>query len=741
MFSRGSVSGQQACTSARLACCLIMAFLAQGQGQEAYPQPSQPELFLLQVGASRSKVLDVPRANEDFWISSGVQDVEETEETEELGQAADIDSVETADINMTTSENSVEGAELDAAAPNMESAQTAELNATADIKSGEAAAAELNATANLNSSQTAEVNATADTESGEMAELNVTDSAQTAELNATVDTESVEIADLNATVDTESSETAELNATGNSDSSQIVELNATSDTGSAANPDSGTEVQQSWYLPAAETASQQTAEANKTAQQSWEQPAGQAAQQSWEKPAGQAAQQSLEQPIGQGPQHAWEKPAADTAFPKTPEGVEAALRALKASEASEASGLGDDNDKVPFFVYDPALVEPRFYGSLASCKRKGGDYMFLQSLLKHPMRQLDPAQAEVVVIPCLFESYRRCTTTNHAEKPPGSLRQMSIFENRNPDDHPEDFEDIPWMKELDDGSARCLDMIQESKLYKESYGRNHIFVVADWAMNFGKTLESERFKNITVGRIEVIDKIEGAVANRSAGPTQSRCSVVVPYASDIAYVEDFGAPATFNDWMARPHVASFRFEDREYVLYCQSDPCPGAFDSTPLRERSLLLGDRLGNRSAIAMGRVALSQYSQEIHNAKFCLVIRGDTPSSHAFFDAIAANCIPVLVSDRWADVAVPFSHGRNGVAVDGIDITPFTVSFSQDQWMNDMDYVGNELWKIVSNPAVAWRMYAAMQEARPKLLWSMPNSTVADFVLRSTRKCSRSD
>mmetsp|Transcript_41887 Transcript_41887/g.91360 ORF Transcript_41887/g.91360 Transcript_41887/m.91360 type:complete len:260 (-) Transcript_41887:58-837(-) len=256
-------------------------------------------------------------------------------------------------------------------------------------------------------------------------------------------------------------------------------------------------------------------------------------------------------------------------------------------------------------------------------------------------------------------------------------------------------------------------------------------------MNFGKTLQSHLFKNITVGRGEVIDKFEAHIAKREAGPTQSRCSVVVPYASDIAYAENFLSTSSFEDWASRPKVASFRFEDRDYILYCGADHCPRAINSTNLRRQSLLMGELLGSHSGVAMGRVELEQYSHEIHKAKFCLVIRGDTPSSHMFYDALAANCIPVLISDRWDDVAVPFAHGRFGIMREGIDFSRFTVRIDEWTWLNDMDHVGEILLNIISNPTLARHYYSALQEARYKLLWSMPHNVVADYVLESTRKC----
>ena len=55
--------------------------------------------------------------------------------------------------------------------------------------------------------------------------------------------------------------------------------------------------------------------------------------------------------------------------------------------------------------------------------------------------------------------------------------------------------------------------------------------------------------------------------------------------------------------------------------------------------------------------RSAVEAYTQEILSARFCLVPRGDTPTSRRLYDAMHAGCIPVLVSDAW-DHSLPFRH-----------------------------------------------------------------------------------
>ena len=40
--------------------------------------------------------------------------------------------------------------------------------------------------------------------------------------------------------------------------------------------------------------------------------------------------------------------------------------------------------------------------------------------------------------------------------------------------------------------------------------------------------------------------------------------------------------------------------------------------------------------------------YQVMVAQSHFCLHLRGDTPTSRRFYDAIAAGCLPIVVSDE---------------------------------------------------------------------------------------------
>lgn len=394
---------------------------------------------------------------------------------------------------------------------------------------------------------------------------------------------------------------------------------------------------------------------------------------------------------------------------------------------------------VSFFLYDLPEFEPRFAKDLRRCERKGADFFFLERLQKHPGRVMDHRKADVSIIPCLFESFRRCTTTNHNEKPP---EQDGMQRRSGEAPPPADFETIPWKKPFDSATQICLNKVMSSEPYLASGGLNHFWLVADWAMNFGATVRQRSLQNISVGRIEVVDQHTADITNRGVAPTQSRCSVIVPYASDVAYNSLTWKPQKFADWQARKMLVSYRFEIRRYVLFCGANPCPGAIDATALRHQSLELGKRLRERnvdSGIYMQRSTIDRYIKESMTAKFCLVLQGDTPSSHSFYDALAAGCIPVLVSDAWEEQANPFAYGVNSSMTRSYSVQKFVVQFSERTWFNSVDTVVDRLLEIVRNKNLARSYFDAMQDARKMLLWSLPGNHVTGLVLQSARNCAK--
>lgn len=342
---------------------------------------------------------------------------------------------------------------------------------------------------------------------------------------------------------------------------------------------------------------------------------------------------------------------------------------------------------------------------------------------------MDHKDADVIVVPCLEESWSRCTDNNTRERPPddieGEVRRLSsqaeVRDRR-----------LAW----DAGSpSRCLQRVYRSEAFKQRGGRDHIFVAAYWDWQFHRPLQVPHLKNFTLGQIEIVDKIEADISYRTANIQAMFCSVVVPFASDVGYHIDYNLVPTFEEWQARPHVVTYWFNQRKYFLGREN--CNKCINATYLRRQALRFAKAMPE-SSIKMARLPVLPYTELLQQSRFCLVIRGDTPSTHAFYDAVAASCVPVLISDRFEDVALPLAHGQ-GRLHGGIDISLFTIRVPQGRWIHDPYGVAKQIRDHVSQPHHSRFLFQNLQYYRPLLLWSMPGTRLHEEVLLATWACNK--
>nr|UZT28779.1 hypothetical protein [Nucleocytoviricota sp.]UZT29055.1 hypothetical protein [Nucleocytoviricota sp.] len=72
--------------------------------------------------------------------------------------------------------------------------------------------------------------------------------------------------------------------------------------------------------------------------------------------------------------------------------------------------------------------------------------------------------------------------------------------------------------------------------------------------------------------------------------------------------------------------------------------------------RFLPLKNQLFNNKGSIGYELPYNEWLKDITNSKFCFVIRGDTPTSHAFCNALSAGSIPVIISNHYDYVGLHF-------------------------------------------------------------------------------------
>ena len=122
-------------------------------------------------------------------------------------------------------------------------------------------------------------------------------------------------------------------------------------------------------------------------------------------------------------------------------------------------------------------------------------------------------------------------------------------------------------------------------------------------------------------------------------------------------------------------------------------------------------------------------QYKDELQNSKFCLILRGDDPHTSRFYDALAAGCIPVIISDGFHLVVAPFAKQ--------INYESFTITIPESMWHMgpNADIWGSLhfVFNMPSNDRV--RLLRALVRHRKSLLWVHPLSDTATKVLNEIK------
>jgi hypothetical protein len=110
-------------------------------------------------------------------------------------------------------------------------------------------------------------------------------------------------------------------------------------------------------------------------------------------------------------------------------------------------------------------------------------------------------------------------------------------------------------------------------------------------------------------------------------------------------------------------------------------------------------------RRAARVPNYSSHQYVRELREAQYCLHLRGDTSTSRRIYDALAAGCVPVIVSD---DSHLPFKSQ--------IDWDSFTVSINEDELI---EHKGRVPQALLENPGLLRQKQAALRQAQEDLLY----------------------
>jgi len=295
-----------------------------------------------------------------------------------------------------------------------------------------------------------------------------------------------------------------------------------------------------------------------------------------------------------------------------------------------------------------------------------------------------------------------------------------------------------------------MDGLESSEFYNRNQGRDHVAILMHWLFEPWRRKRSDNPNQNTVGiaqaqgyayfphshmhvvknmailrsqiRLAQVDPILLKEVNPNEvtnfygfQPTRGpkglvwwmegedwRCSVTVPVLTPVS-IENMEFNESFTAWLDRPYLFNYRgngskkcnhgAQELHDLMYQLKEAYPGSLiedTHAPTRE-----------------------EYASELVSSKFCLVLRGDSPSRSKYHDAITAGCIPVLISDGWELTAIPFG----GVGID--DYTRYTITIPESMFLAHPTSALYYAYGL--GQSKLRRMHKAMMENRRFFAWGL--------------------
>lgn len=340
-----------------------------------------------------------------------------------------------------------------------------------------------------------------------------------------------------------------------------------------------------------------------------------------------------------------------------------------------------------FYIYQGDIIDSLTTG-LLSCMpqfpdhQDSAEYWIHKALQVHPKRALDPENAELFYVPtynCLSSmlwKHTPCNGTRHLER----MKALGRF-------------------------------LKDSVFYQRNRGTNHFLVCQSHYCPF-RMLRREPGRLLAPGFLLMHEK----------NPVWSFgwC----PYRIiNIPYVSQRFEPANLLDERREYLVSFYGAMNRDWKV---------TWDEVVLNRTGIIVptGSQLRSRlraiqhlERVDIGivpggagfnfdevepakKASLAEtYRTAMLSSTFCFHIKGDTPTSRRFFDAVAAGCIPVVISDGMdQNLAFPWR----------VRYEDATVRVPEDDWLKSPESVVERLRKLEEDQRTIQTMREALFAAR---------------------------
>lgn len=259
----------------------------------------------------------------------------------------------------------------------------------------------------------------------------------------------------------------------------------------------------------------------------------------------------------------------------------------------------------------------------------------LNALKRHPLRTHHVSEATLFIIPMSFAAVKAALLNDTLEK--------QVY-------------------------SAAFAALERQPSFRERQGHAHI-VVSLWYAHF-----EHRFRKIARYRNDALMSFYDRLWNVTVADYRNKAGIQVLYES--------GKHPDFQNWFSREHIqttrATFsiglvpsrysvpllfpsfqRFQTARFNFFYHVRPTKFWTPNSTLFRRAALQPDIVQALSPSSIGNgLPKATWEEHFQNSKFCLVTRGDDPSTHALLRSVRVGCVPVVVSDAYPLYAPSMPH-----------------------------------------------------------------------------------
>ena len=187
-------------------------------------------------------------------------------------------------------------------------------------------------------------------------------------------------------------------------------------------------------------------------------------------------------------------------------------------------------------------------------------------------------------------------------------------------------------------------------------------------------------------------------------------AMIVPYMkhTDLTFVQD---PISFQHWN----------QNRNIQFWYHSTAKNSSHGGSLLRHLPMNYLQLFDANDSVGFD-IPRDEWIQGWSDSKFCLIIRGDTPSSHAFTNALLSACIPIIINNHFVEVALP--HGTGTGATSWLDLNSFSFILEEKEVLKNPSRIVEIVQE--SSEKLVEKKLKALLEVRKLLLYEHPESLV---------------